>query len=151
LFASSQITGLGPMNYQGESPGRTRILLADDNEAILAHVSAALESDYEIVSKLTDGTAVCSEVVRLKPDLTVLDVSMGKCNGFEIGRQLREQGYAGEIIFLTVHEDPDFVSAAFAAGGRGYVVKSRMNADLGKAVKVVLSRRIFISPPLGQE
>jgi DNA-binding NarL/FixJ family response regulator len=152
LFASYQASPkMDSSNHPGESPYRTRILVADDNEAILAHVSAALDPDYEIVGKITDGNTVCAEVARLKPDLTVLDISMGECNGIEIGRQLCEQDYAGKIIFLTVHEDLDFVTAAIGVGGRGYVIKSRMNVDLGLAVKAVLSHRIFISPPLRLE
>jgi DNA-binding NarL/FixJ family response regulator len=125
-----------------------RILLADDNPAIMDHVRAMLQADYEIISAVDDGNSVCAEVERLGPDLVVLDISMGECSGIEIARKLREQGYVGEIVFLTVHEDPDFVNAAIGAGGRGYVIKSRINMDLGLAVKSALSHQIFISPQL---
>ena len=128
-----------------------RILLADDNTGILDHVTAMLRADYDIVGQVADGDSVCSTVENLQPDLIVLDVSMGTRSGIEICRQLREQGYTGEIVFLTVHEDPDFVSAALGAGGRGYVIKSRMGVDLLAAVEAVLSNHIFVSPPLQQE
>jgi DNA-binding NarL/FixJ family response regulator len=106
-----------------------RILAADDNTAILDHVSDMLQADYDIIGKIADGNSVCGEVARLKPDLIVLDISMGDSSGIEIAYRLREQGYLGKIVFLTVHEDPDFVSAAIAAGGQGYVIKSRMQLD----------------------
>jgi len=125
-----------------------RILLADDNTAILDHVSDMLGADYEIVGKVADGSSVCAAVEKFMPDLIVLDISMGERSGIEICRQLREQGYSGQIVFLTVHEDNDFVSAAIGAGGRGYVIKSRMSIDLETALKTVLADRIFISPPL---
>lgn len=127
---------------------RVRILLADDNPAIMDYVSGMLQADYQIIGTVADGNSVCAEVAKLGPDLIVLDISMGERSGIEIARQLREQDYVGEIVFLTVHEDPDFVSAAIGAGGRGYVVKSRMKIDLGLAVKSVLSHQVFISPPL---
>ena len=130
---------------------RVRVLVADDNTAIMEHVSTMLQVDYEIVGRVVEGNSVCTEVERLRPALVVLDISMGECSGIEIARQLHERGYAGEILFLTVHEDPDFVNAAIGAGGRGYVIKSRMNVDLRSAVKVVLSHRIFISAPLQDE
>jgi DNA-binding NarL/FixJ family response regulator len=130
---------------------RARVLVADDNTAIMEHVSTMLQLDYEIVGRVFEGDSVCAEVERLKPALVVLDISMGECNGIEIARQMRERGYAGEIVFLTVHEDPDFVNAAIGAGGRGYVVKSRMNVDLRLAVKTVLSHQLFISTPLQDE
>ena len=130
---------------------RARVLVADDNTAIMEHVSTMLQPDCEIVGRVVEGDSVCDEVERLRPALVVLDISMGECNGIEIARQLRERGYAGEVLFLTVHEDPDFVNAAIGAGGRGYVIKSRMNVDLKLAVKSALSHRIFISTPLLDE
>jgi DNA-binding NarL/FixJ family response regulator len=110
-----------------------------------------LQLDYEIVGRVVEGDLVFGEVERLRPDVVVLDISMGEYNGIEIARQLRERGYAGELLFLTVHEDPDFVNAAIGAGGRGYVIKSRMSLDLKSAVQAVLSHRIFISAPLQAE
>jgi DNA-binding NarL/FixJ family response regulator len=123
-----------------------RILLADDNQDFLNHVEEILDTNYQIVGTVVDGGSVCAEASRLRPDLTVLDISMGQHSGIEIARELRRQGYAGQIVFLSIHEDPDFIGAAIGAGGRGYVFKSRMNTDLGLALTSVLSSQIFISP-----
>jgi len=139
------------MQNRGNQLSRPRILAVDDNSAILDHVSDMLQSDYEIIGKITDANCVCTEVEKLKPDLLLLDISMGERSGIEIAQRLREQGYAGEIVFLTVHQDQAFVSAAIGAGGRGYVVKSRMNADLRLAVKAVLSHQLFVSRSLQDE
>jgi len=148
---SQRPTVLDSVENRGHPLTCARILVADDNTAILDHVSDLLQADYEIIGKVADGNSVCAEVRELRPDLIVLDISMGERSGIEIARQLREQGFAGEIVFLTVHEDPDFISAAIGAGGRGYVIKSRMNLDLGLAVEAALADRIFVSPPLQQE
>jgi DNA-binding NarL/FixJ family response regulator len=147
LYTFSAADNIGSVKDRGKPLSRVRILLADDNPTILDYVSDMLQTDYEIIGTIADGNSVCEEVAKLGPDLIVLDISMGERSGIEIARQLHEQGYVGEIVFLTVHEDPDFVSAAIGAGGRGYVIKSRMNVDLGLAVKSVLSHQIFISPP----
>jgi DNA-binding NarL/FixJ family response regulator len=148
---SQSLTLLDSVNDRSKQPSRVRILLVDDNPAILNHVTKILQTDYQIIGTVTDGNSVCTEVENLGPDLIVLDISMGTRSGIEIAQHLRDQGYSGEIVFLTVHEDPDFVSAAIGAGGRGYVIKSRMNVDLQLAVKSVLSHRIFVSTPLQDE
>lgn len=132
---------------RGNQLSRVRILVADDNPAIISHVTEMLQTDYQIIGTVTDEDSICPEVEKLGPDVIILDISMGVRSGIEIAQHLRERGYAGEIIFLTVHEDPDFVSAAIGAGGRGYVIKSRMNIDLALAIKSVLAHRIFVSPP----
>jgi len=145
----SQVTAI--RNFvmaRGAQLTHVRVLVVDDNAAILDRVGGMLQTEYQVIGKLGDGNCVCAEVKKLRPDLIVLDISMGEHSGIEIAQQLREQGYMGEIVFLTVHEDPDFVSAAIGAGGRGYVIKSRMNIDLGLAVKAALSHQIFVSSPL---
>jgi DNA-binding NarL/FixJ family response regulator len=134
----------------GNPRASVRILLADDNMEILDHVGGMLDSDYEVIGKIADGALVCAQVKSLKPDLIILDISMGDHSGILLAYRLREQGYTGEIIFLTVHEDPDFVSAAIGAGGRGYIIKTRIGSDLKVAIKTVLAKQIFISAPLKQ-
>jgi DNA-binding NarL/FixJ family response regulator len=127
---------------------RERILLADDNPAILSLVAESLGVDYEVIASVSDGGAVIAEAERLRPDLIVLDISMGEVSGIDLAHQLRERGYCGKIVFLTVHEDLDFVSAAIGAGGSAYVVKSRLGSDLHRAVEAALSDHLFISSPL---
>jgi len=109
-----------------------------------------LEKDYEIVGTLNGGAAVLHEWTRLKPDLVVLDISMGDLNGIEVARRLRKSGCDSRIIFLTIHQDPEFVRAALDAGASGYVLKSRMRAELTLAINSVLSDKSFVSPGIGE-
>lgn len=127
---------------------RASILLADDNSAVLDQVTRVLEEDYDVVAAVKDGRAVVKECLRLKPDVVGLDISMGDVNGIDLARQLRAAGCRSKIVFLTVHEDYDFVNAAIGAGAEGYVVKSRLGPDLIPAITAVLSGKFFISPTL---
>jgi DNA-binding NarL/FixJ family response regulator len=125
---------------------RTSILLADDNVAVLDHVRKILENNYEIVGAVHDGESVLRDWALLKAALIILDISMGDPNGIEVARRLRDSGCNSRIVFLTVHQDPDFVKAALEAGGSAYVVKSRMWKDLAPAIDAVLSGKHFVSP-----
>lgn len=129
---------------------RTSILLADDNVAVLDHVRKILEKDYEIVGALHDGESVLRDWTRLKANLIVLDISMGDTNGIELARRLRNSGCRSQIVFLSVHQDPEFVNAALDAGGSAYVVKSRMRRDLATAIEAALSGKHFVSPSLSE-
>jgi DNA-binding NarL/FixJ family response regulator len=66
--------------------------------------------------------------------------------GFEVAQKLKERGNTGRIIFLTVHDDLDFVRASLATGAFGYVIKPRLATDLVPAIHEALADRIFISP-----
>jgi len=125
------------------------ILLSDDNTKVLDHVSKMLEKEkYRVVASISDGKAVVREYFRLRPDIIILDISMGEVSGIDIARELRDSGCQAKIIFLTVHEDSDYMNAGMGAGGSAYVVKSRLSQDLFPAVNAVLSNKLFVSPNL---
>jgi DNA-binding NarL/FixJ family response regulator len=124
---------------------RMRALLADDNDDFLVAATRLLEPEFEVVATVGDGQALIDEAERLDPDLLVLDISMPLLNGIEAVRQLRASGSQAKVVFLTVHEDADYVRAALLAGAQGYVVKSRLVTDFPLALNEVLQGRSFIS------
>jgi DNA-binding NarL/FixJ family response regulator len=127
------------------SSGLTRVLLVDDNEAILARATDVLTPGCEIVGTAKDGASALKAAEALQPEVIVLDISMSRMNGFEVASRLREAGSTAALVFLTVHYDEDFVMAARAAGGIGYVVKPRLASDLMRAVQEARAGRPFVS------
>jgi DNA-binding NarL/FixJ family response regulator len=121
------------------------LLLADDNPALLATLVEMLQTRYRVVAALPSGNSVLGDIGMLRPDLLILDISLGDLTGFEVARRLKESGCPAKIIFLTVHEDADFVSAAFDIGASGYVFKSRVTEDLTKAIDIVFNGGRFAS------
>jgi DNA-binding NarL/FixJ family response regulator len=132
---------------------KTTILLADDNSSVLLHVSKMLakENNYQVVGAISDGASIVRESLQLRPDLIILDISIGELSGIDVARQLRDSGCNAKIIFLTVHEDVDYLNAAMGAGGSAYVVKSRLSLDLFLAVNAVLAGKLFVSASLLNE
>lgn len=128
---------------------RARILLADDNPDILDHATRLLREEFVVVGAVADGESVLRDYEEIKPDVVVLDISMGELSGIEVARRLLDLGHQAKIVFLTVHDDPEYVCAALGAGGSAYVLKSRLS-DLTTAVHAVIAGRIFISPSLMQ-
>jgi DNA-binding NarL/FixJ family response regulator len=108
-------------------------------------VVRVLEKEFEMLDAVADGQALLEAASELKPDLCLLDVSMPIVNGFEVASRLRQAGSNAKIVFLTIHEDLDFVRAAYEVGASGYVIKRRMASDLLKAIRAVLAGRTFTS------
>jgi DNA-binding NarL/FixJ family response regulator len=124
---------------------RARILVADDHELMRNRVVRLLKSEFNVLDAVADGQAVLEVVGRLKPDVCVLDISMPIMGGIETAARLKQSGSSAKIIFLTIHEGMDFVAAAFETGATGYVIKSRMLADLRIAIREVLAGGTFVS------
>lgn len=125
---------------------RTRILLAEDHKDVRERIVRLLEPEFEVVGTVEDGLALLEAEARMKPDVCLLDISMPKLSGIEAATRLRARGSAVKVVFLTVHEDPDFVRAALATDALGYVVKSRMASDLSSGIREALAGRLFVSP-----
>ena len=126
--------------------GRIRVLLADDHEAMLDRVARLLATECNVVGTATDGQQALDAARELKPDVLVLDISMPVMNGIETAHRLKEAGAETRIVFLTVHDDPDFAREALEAGALGYVIKQRIASDLMTAINEVYAGRSFVSP-----
>ena len=124
----------------------TRVLIVDDNEEMLSRAAAVLELGcVVVVGAVKNGPAALQAAGSLGPDVIVLDIGMAGMNGFEVATRLRDSGSTAAVVFFTVHEDEEFVAAAKAVGGIGYVVKPRLGADLLLAVREAKARRSFVS------
>ena len=135
---------------KSSSKGHTlvRVLLADDSPPMLQAARRILEPEFQIVGTVDDGEAVLEATRTLKPDVLILDISMGVMSGLEAARLLTRIGSKAKIVFLTVHDDQEFVEEAFSAGAVGYVIKPRLGTDLPVAVREALIGHTFVSPDL---
>lgn len=127
---------------------RARILLADDHREMRDRVKRHLEREFEVLESVDNGLDLLKAAAAQNPDVCLLDISMPVLNGIETATRLVQRGSTAKIVFLTIHEDPDFVQAALKTGASAYVLKRRMVSDLGVAIKEALAGRIFISSSL---
>lgn len=124
---------------------KKRVLLADDNPAILDMERELLQPEFTIVGTVADGKSALREATALDPDVAVLDISMGEVDGITVVRQLQKESSHIRVVFLTVHEIAEIARSALAAGGSAYVFKSRMKTDLIPAIHAACSGRLFVS------
>ncbi len=123
------------------------LLLADDNAVLLTILVEELRTKFRVAGALLNGMSVLDQIAAISPDIAILDISLGDMTGFEVARSLRDRGCPAKIIFLTLHEDADFVNVAFDLGASGYVFKSRVTEDLIRAIDVVSSGGRFAPSP----
>jgi DNA-binding NarL/FixJ family response regulator len=127
---------------------RARILIADDHAEFLAMVVQLIESetDLSVVKTFNNGQAVVNEAATLNPDLLILDISMPGLSGIDAAVKLIAADRQAKIVFLTVHQDQDYLRAALATGALGYIVKDRLATDLVTGLREVIAGRRFVSP-----
>jgi DNA-binding NarL/FixJ family response regulator len=124
---------------------KMRVLLADDHPGLFPVIRSLPESDVDVVGCVDNGEALFDAAMKLDPDVIVTDISMPKLNGIDAVNRLRESHCSAKVVFLTVHDDLDFVHAALAAGALGYVLKSSLTTDLLAAIREAFANRAFVS------
>jgi DNA-binding NarL/FixJ family response regulator len=125
--------------------GKIRILLADDHETILERVRMVLGEEFDVVGAVKNGRDAVVEVQRLDPDVLIMDISMPVLDGLQAASWLQSAHPRTKIVFLSIHEDHDFVAAAFSAGATGYVAKTHLTTDLVAAIGAVLKGLTYVS------
>lgn len=124
---------------------KIRVVLADDHQAVVAKVRVILGEEFEIVDAVVDGNQAVDAVLMLDPDVLVIDISMAVLDGLQAAARLQKANCRAKIIFLTIHEDQDYVAAALHVGASGYVTKVRLATDLVPAIRTALLGRTFVS------
>ena len=132
------------------SDRRPRVLLADDHPMMLAGLRKLLEPEHEVVGTATDGQALLAAAEHLRPDLVVTDVEMPGLDGIEATRRLRRTAPSARVLILSIHAEPSFVRAAFAAGAWGYLTKTSAPEEIERAVREVLADRFYVSPSVAR-
>jgi DNA-binding NarL/FixJ family response regulator len=124
---------------------RKRVLVADDLTLMVDAVTALLRGSFDVVSTVSNGRAALTAILKLEPDLVVLDVSMPLMNGIQVAKEMRNHACKAGIVFLTGHQDSAILEICLEAGGLAYVLKDSMNTDLIPAMNEVLAGHTFIS------
>ena len=125
---------------------RTRVMVADDNQAIRELVVQILEAEFDVVGVASNGDEAVELAKRFLPEIGVLDITMPGKTGIEAAEELLSNGSKIQIVFLTVHEDPEFVRRALEIGASGYIAKRKMAKELTLAIKKISLGQNFISP-----
>ena len=102
-----------------------RVLIADDHALFRDGITSLLEAaGFDVIGQVGDGQAAIDEVMKLKPDLALIDILMPVCNGLESLRQIKSKSPETHIVILTVSDEDADLFTAIEAGADGYLLKS---------------------------
>lgn len=118
-----------------------RILIVDDEPAIVMAVKDELLFEGYEVELVSDGPTAIETARTFEPDVVLLDVMLPGMNGFEVCEQLRQERPALWIIMLTVREHEVDRVRGLERGADDYVTKPFSLRELVARVKVGLRRR----------
>ncbi|MDE3087949.1 MAG: response regulator transcription factor [Chloroflexota bacterium] len=128
----------------------TTIVLADNHPLIRRYLREILETtpDLTLLGETGDGSEVVDLVVRLQPDVLVLDIAMPGMNGLEITRRIAARSLRTHVVICSSHRFEGYVLQAMKNGASAYVAKDCSVDDLVPAIHKVTCGKRFLSPSL---
>lgn len=121
-------------------PRRYRILVAEDDEAFLDALAAALEADarFAVAGRAHNGREALELAGQLCPDAIVMDIEMPELDGVEATRRLQVEQPGLPVVAISGTDYEERVIEIRAAGAADYVRKSRVDCELAEALASLL-------------
>jgi len=130
---------------------RARIVIVDDHRIVLEAYRQLLEPEFTVVGTASNGQELLEVAPKLSPDVVLLDIFMPTLHGLDVARQLKATLPQTKLIFVTMMDEPFYISEAFEVGASAYVLKQSTSTELLSALSAVLKNRRYISPQLSVE
>ena len=129
-----------------------RILLADDHDLMRRGIRGLLESepDFEVCGEAANGREAFVLATRLNPDVIVLDLGMPELNGLDALKQIHKDVPATEVLVFSMHDSEGLIREVFAAGARGYVLKSDAARYLVDAIRSLSQHKPFFTERISE-
>ena len=109
-----------------------------------------VDAGFDVVAQAGDGAEAVRLAERYAPDVVLMDVSMSTTDGVEACRQMRSIVPDTRVVMLTMHTDPETLSAALRAGAVGYLVKDCTTDEVAEAVRLAANGDTVLSPQLAE-
>ncbi len=131
---------------------RTRYFIVEDQPHILKNLVKVLGAypELELVGTAQDGERAVEEIVRVRPQLVLLDLELPSLHGIQVTQRVKRNAPEVEILVLTSFEDEQKVYEAIQAGASGYLVKRVGPEKIRSAIQEVMQGGTVLEAPTGE-
>lgn len=115
-----------------------KMIIADDEPVITRGICKILDwksLGIEIAAAYADGKSAFEGILRIKPELALLDISMPDMTGIEILKECHRLGIATQIIFISGFQDFEYAKDALRYGAVEYLLKPIIREELMNALE----------------
>jgi two-component system response regulator NreC len=129
-----------------------KIILADNHQLVRQGLALLLEGEPEmqVVGEAEDCRTTMQLIQELSPQVVIMDISLPDLNGVEATRRILSHYPLVKVIALSMHSDSLFVLNMLNAGASGYLLKDCALEELVKAIRTVVTQKIYLSPTLSK-
>ena len=123
----------------------TRLYLVDDHQIMREGLRALLESvGHQVLGESADPTEALADLLRLRPQVLLLDLNLGGRSGFELLAELQRRHLPTRCVILTMSAQPRQVAEAMRMGASAYVLKGSPGSDLMSAIDAAVQGKKYL-------
>lgn len=128
------------------------VLIADDEQMIVAGVRAILASDpaVEVIAEARDGREAVELAQAHRPDVALLDIRMPALDGITAAAEILRTVPSTATCILTTFGENQYVARALSEGVQGFMLKSGDPRELLAGVHALAAGGAYLSPPVAQ-
>lgn len=132
-----------PLNPQHKK----KVLLVDDHPIVRRGLVELInqEADLTVCAEMGTEAEAMTAVSQLKPDIAMVDISLGGGSGLELTKNLHQLYPKLPILVLSMHDETLYAERALRAGALGYVMKQESPDVLLHAIRKVLANERCLS------
>jgi DNA-binding NarL/FixJ family response regulator len=123
------------------------VLVVDDHPIVRQGLALLIngEADLEVCGQAEEAHSAAEAIDRLRPDVVLLDISLGGPDGLELVKQLRLRACDVPILILSMHDQSIYAERALRAGANGYIMKQEATDRVLTAIRRILDGQVYVS------
>lgn len=122
-----------------------KVLIADDEKIIRIALKSMISWEdlgFSVEYSAEDGLSALETVRRYSPDLVIIDIMMPVMDGIEFVKEARRDGYSGEIIILSNHQNFQYAVEALRNRVSDYIMKTDISPSSLTQCLLKIRRRL---------
>ena len=129
---------------------RTRVFLVDDHPLVREWLANLIDqqSDMAVCGEAASAAVALSGIGPARPDVAVVDISLGGRSGLELIRDLKQAHPRVAVLVLSMHHEDLYAERALRAGARGYIMKREVTKKVILAIRRVQQGKVYLSDRL---
>lgn len=123
----------------------TSLYLIDDHQIMRDGLRAMLEAvGHQVLGESDDPTQALADLLRLRPEVLILDLNLGGRSGFELLAEMQRRQIPTRCVVLTMSSQPRQVAEALRMGATAYVLKGSAGSELINAIAAAVHGKKYL-------